>query len=96
MVGIWGQSQGGWLVHMLAGRMSDLSFAIAKSGPSINAATQDLGPARICGYLGPLVSVGRVVCSATVDWWKPALTPSWSADRARTLGSNAGVGSTQR
>jgi hypothetical protein len=41
-VGIWGQSQGGWLVQMLAGRMSDLSFAIANSGPSINVVKQDM------------------------------------------------------
>jgi len=41
-VGIWGQSQGGWLVQMLAGRVQDLSFAIANSGPSISVVQQDL------------------------------------------------------
>ena len=40
--GIWGQSQGGWLVQMLAARLSDLPFAIASSGPSINLPDQDL------------------------------------------------------
>ena len=41
-IGVWGQSQGGWLVQMLAGRSLDLSFAIANSGPSINLTDQDL------------------------------------------------------
>jgi hypothetical protein len=41
-VGIWGQSQGGWLVQMLASRLPDLPFAIANSGPSINVVEQDL------------------------------------------------------
>lgn len=41
-VGIWGQSQGGWLVQLLASRLPDLSFAIANSGPSINVQEQDL------------------------------------------------------
>lgn len=40
--GIWGQSQGGWLVQMLASRLPDLQFAIANSGPSININEQDL------------------------------------------------------
>jgi pimeloyl-ACP methyl ester carboxylesterase len=40
--GIWGQSQGGWLVQMLAGRLVDLPFAIASSGPSINVQDQNL------------------------------------------------------
>lgn len=41
-VGVWGQSQGGWLAQMLAARLPDLSFAIANSGPSINLTSQDL------------------------------------------------------
>ena len=41
-IGVWGQSQGGWLVQMLAGRVPDLSFAIANSGPSLNVLQQDL------------------------------------------------------
>ena len=40
--GIWGQSQGGWLVQMLASRLPDLPFAISNSGPSINIDEQDL------------------------------------------------------
>ncbi|MCP3974193.1 MAG: alpha/beta fold hydrolase [bacterium] len=39
-VGIWGQSQGGWLVQMLASRLPDLAFAIANSGPSITVPEQ--------------------------------------------------------
>jgi hypothetical protein len=42
IVGIWGQSQGGWIVQMLASRLPDLAFAIANSGPSIGVADQDL------------------------------------------------------
>ena len=38
-VGIWGQSQGGWLVQLLASELPDLSFAIANSGPSISVST---------------------------------------------------------
>jgi uncharacterized protein len=41
-VGVWGQSQGGWLVQMIAARLSDLPFAIANSGPAINGEQQDL------------------------------------------------------
>ena len=41
-VGVWGQSQGGWLVQMLASRLDDLPFGIANSGPSINLPAQDL------------------------------------------------------
>ena len=41
-VGIWGQSQGGWLAQMLASRLPDLAFAIANSGPSIDIAAQNL------------------------------------------------------
>lgn len=41
-IGVWGQSQGGWLVQMLASRVPDLAFAIANSGPSIGVAEQDL------------------------------------------------------
>lgn len=42
MVGFWGQSQGGWLVQMLAARHEDLPFAISNSGPSIGVESQDL------------------------------------------------------
>jgi len=41
-VGIWGQSQGGWLVQMLASRLPELSFAVANSGPSIGVREQDV------------------------------------------------------
>lgn len=40
-VGIWGQSQGGWLVQMLAARLPDLAFAIANSGAAIGVEAQD-------------------------------------------------------
>lgn len=41
-IGIWGQSQGGWLAQMIAGRDDKLSFAIANSGPTLNVPRQDL------------------------------------------------------
>lgn len=41
-VGIFGHSQGGWLVQMLAAELDDLCFAVASSGPSIPVAEQDL------------------------------------------------------
>lgn len=41
-VGIWGQSQGGWLVQMLAAKLPDLAFAIANSGAAIGVESQDL------------------------------------------------------
>lgn len=41
-MGIYGQSQGGWLVQMLAADLPDLAFAIASSGPSIGVVEQDL------------------------------------------------------
>lgn len=41
-VGIWGHSQGGWLVQMLAGRRHALAFAIASSAPTIGVEEQIL------------------------------------------------------
>jgi pimeloyl-ACP methyl ester carboxylesterase len=40
-VGIWGHSQGGWLVQIVAADRPDLAFAIANSGPSIGVSEQD-------------------------------------------------------
>lgn len=40
-VGVWGQSQGGWLVQMIAARLPDLAFAVANSGPAIGVEEQD-------------------------------------------------------
>ena len=41
-IGVWGQSQGGWMAQILAARLPELPFAIANSGPSIGVAEQDL------------------------------------------------------
>jgi pimeloyl-ACP methyl ester carboxylesterase len=43
-LGVWGQSQGGWLVQILAAaaREPALAFAIANSGAAIDVPTQDL------------------------------------------------------
>ena len=41
-VGIWGHSQGGWLVQKLASRPVELAFAIANSGPTIAVQEQIL------------------------------------------------------
>lgn len=41
-LGVWGHSQGGWLVQMLAARFPDLPFAITSAGPSIDLPSQDL------------------------------------------------------
>lgn len=41
-VGVWGHSQGGWVAQQLAGRVDDLAFAIANSGPTIDVAAQNL------------------------------------------------------
>jgi uncharacterized protein len=41
-VGMWGHSQGGWIVQRAAAQASDLAFAIANSGPGISPAAQDL------------------------------------------------------
>ena len=40
-IGIWGQSQGGWLVQILAARLPDLAFAVANSGAAIGVEEQD-------------------------------------------------------
>lgn len=40
-VGVWGQSQGGWLVQMIAACLPDLAFAIANSGAAIGVEEQD-------------------------------------------------------
>lgn len=39
-VGLWGHSQGGWLVQRLAGRPIELAFAIASSAPTIGVRQQ--------------------------------------------------------
>ena len=39
-LGIWGHSQGGWLVQKLAGQLDDLAFAITSSAPTINVGQQ--------------------------------------------------------
>lgn len=41
-LGVWGQSQGGWVSQLVAGRRHDLAFAIANSGPSLTLPEQDL------------------------------------------------------
>ena len=41
-VGIWGHSQGGWLVQMLVAQPLQLAFAIANSAPTIGVAEQIL------------------------------------------------------
>lgn len=41
-IGLFGQSQGGWLVQMLAAELPGLPFAVASSGPSIGVVEQDL------------------------------------------------------
>lgn len=41
-VGVWGQSQGGWMAQILASRQLDLAFAVANSGPSIGVVDQNL------------------------------------------------------
>jgi len=41
-IGVWGQSQGGWLVQMLAAHRPDPAFAIANSGAAIGVEPQDL------------------------------------------------------
>jgi len=40
-VGVWGQSQGGWLVQIIAARLPNLAFAIANSGAAIGVEEQD-------------------------------------------------------
>ncbi len=40
-VGVWGHSQGGWLVQMIAASLPDLAFAIANSGAAIGVEEQD-------------------------------------------------------
>lgn len=40
-IGVWGQSQGGWVVQQLAAADHGLACAIANSGPSIGVAEQD-------------------------------------------------------
>jgi pimeloyl-ACP methyl ester carboxylesterase len=41
-VGLWGHSQGGWIVQRAAAQTSDLAFAITNSGPGISPEAQDL------------------------------------------------------
>ncbi len=39
-VGIWGHSQGGWVVQKLAGQLDDLAFAITSSAPTLDVGQQ--------------------------------------------------------
>lgn len=53
-VGIWGHSQGGWLVQLLVGQRIHVAFAIASSAPTITVREQILYDCeqtlRDCGY----------------------------------------------
>jgi len=53
-VGVWGHSQGGWLVQKLASRLDGLAFAIASSAPTLAVREQILYEAeqalRISGH----------------------------------------------
>ncbi len=40
-IGVWGQSQGGWLVQIIAARLPNLPFAVANSGAAIGVEEQD-------------------------------------------------------
>lgn len=40
-VGVWGHSQGGWLVQMIAAREPNLTFAVSNSGATIGIDEQD-------------------------------------------------------
>jgi pimeloyl-ACP methyl ester carboxylesterase len=41
-VGVWGHSQGAWIVQIVASRVTELAFAITSSGPGISPREQDL------------------------------------------------------
>lgn len=41
-VGVWGHSQGGWIVQILAADHPELPFAVASAGPGIDVTAQDL------------------------------------------------------
>jgi uncharacterized protein len=41
-IGVWGQSQGGWLAPLAASRSSDVSFVIVVSGPAVSPGGQML------------------------------------------------------
>ncbi len=41
-VGVWGHSQGAWIVQIVASRESGLAFAITNSGPGISPREQDI------------------------------------------------------
>lgn len=41
-IGVWGQSQGGWLGPLAASRSSDVAFVIAASGPAVSPGEQML------------------------------------------------------
>lgn len=40
-VGVWGHSQGGWVVQIVAAERPDLPFAVASAGPGIDVRDQD-------------------------------------------------------
>lgn len=41
-VGVWGHSQGGWIVQIVAASRPDLPFAIISAGPGIDVRAQDI------------------------------------------------------
>lgn len=40
-IGVWGQSQGGWIAPLAAARSTDISWVIAQSGPAVTATEQE-------------------------------------------------------
>ena len=48
-VGVWGQSQGGWIVQLVASRTDDLAFAITNSGPAISPRDREANHIQFSG-----------------------------------------------
>ena len=59
-VGVWGQSQGGWLVQRLAARLPDLACAVANSGAAIGVEAQDRA-----GCAGTMRAAGKTEAEIT-------------------------------
>lgn len=83
-VGIWGQSQGGWLAQLIASRLPNLPFAIANSGPSLTVPEQDMygceHSMRADGYSDSDVDAALRFMSDLLD----AAAHEWSYEKVET------------
>jgi pimeloyl-ACP methyl ester carboxylesterase len=84
-VGLFGHSQGGWVVIEAAGRKPEIAFVIANSGPGVAPAEQE----RYTGVELPSVGLPCLTGPAAAPEWNPASLRKWKRGEQSVPGSEA-------